>query len=59
MSARNFSQEIAYSEENFELPLAFQIRLSKNMLDLTNLNSANHKLLLAVDGKRPRDFDEV
>ncbi len=58
MSARNFSRELTYVEENFELPLTFRIGLSMNMADLADLNTDMHSLLLAVDAERPRDFDE-
>lgn len=58
MSARNFSREITYEEEAFELPLTFTIGLSMNMLDLTDMNQDMHSFVLAVDAERPRDFYE-
>lgn len=58
MSARNFSREVTYVSENFELPLTFRIGLSMDMMDLTTLDPSMHSLLLSVDAERPRDFSE-
>ena len=58
MSVRNFSRELTYVSENFELPLTFQIGVSMDMLDLTSLNQNVHSFLLSVDAERPRDFSE-
>lgn len=58
MSARNFSRELTYVRENFELPLTFQIGAQMNMLDFTSLNPDMHTLNLHVDAQRPRDFEE-
>ncbi len=59
MSIRNFSQEIAYVEESFQLPLTFTIGLSMNLIDFTNINPAKHSLLVAVDAEHPRDNKEL
>lgn len=58
MTARNFASEVQYAEENFELPLTFRIGVNMDMVDLTQLDPSVHKLVLAVDTERPRDFDE-
>ena len=58
MSTRNFSQELTYERENFELPLTFQIGLAMNMIDFTSLNPDDHSLMVHVDAQRPRDFTE-
>jgi hypothetical protein len=58
MSVRNFSEELRYVRENFQLPLTFRIGLSMDMLDIMENRSDIHKLLLAVDAERPRDFYE-
>ena len=58
MSVRNFSQEIKYEEENFQLPLTFQIGFSMDMIDLTSLDKNDHSLLVAVDASHPRDYYE-
>lgn len=58
MSARNFSQELTYVSENFELPLTFRLGLSMDMMDLVPVNSQMHSFLLSVEAERPRDFAE-
>ncbi len=58
MSARNFSRELTYVRERFELPLTFQIGASFNLMDFTSLNPDVHSLNLHVDAQRPRDFEE-
>ncbi len=58
MSTRNFSQELIYERERFELPLTFQIGMSMDLMDLTSLDPNMHSLNFAVDAQRPRDFVE-
>jgi hypothetical protein len=58
VSARNFSQEITYAQESFELPLTFNIGLSMDLMDLTQVNPEAHSFVLSVDGVHPRDFSE-
>lgn len=58
MSVRNFSRELTYVRENFELPLTFQIGFRMNMMDFTSLDPSQHAFNLAVDAQRPRDFTE-
>ena len=58
MSARNFSRELTYETQNFELPLTLTIGVSMDMIDFTNMSSDVHSLVLAVDAQRPRDFYE-
>ncbi len=55
---RNFAGEVKYERENLELPLALELGVSMNLLDLTSMNPAMHSLNLSVSGSRPRDFDE-
>lgn len=59
MSIRNFSQEIAYFEENFQLPLSFKLGLSMNLLDLLEVPAETHSLLFSVDAEHPRDNVEM
>ena len=59
MSIRNFSQEITFVEESFQLPLTFKIGLSMNLLDIINVNPMDHSLLFAIDAEHPRDNDEM
>ncbi|MEO0559235.1 MAG: PorV/PorQ family protein [Bacteroidota bacterium] len=58
VAARNFSQEIAFEEELFQLPLTLQIGISMDVIDLTSLNGNTHRFLVAVDAENPRDFSE-
>jgi hypothetical protein len=58
MSVRNFSRELQYEQESYELPLTFQIGVSMDLVDLTTLNPSMHSIKLAVDANRPRDFAE-
>ena len=59
MSIRNFSQEIKFVEESFQLPLNFKIGLSMNLLDIIDVNPADHVFLFAVDAEHPRDNEEM
>lgn len=58
MSARNFSRELQYVQENFELPLTFRIGVSMDLMDFTNMNRDMHALRVVLDAERPRDFSE-
>jgi hypothetical protein len=58
LSIRNFSQELRYEEENFELPLTFRIGVMMDIFDLTSLNPNMHSFIFSVDTERPRDFSE-
>ncbi len=58
MCIRNFSREVTYVEEGFQLPLTFRIGLSMDVVDLTSLDNAKHSLLVSVDAEHPRDFAE-
>ena len=58
MSVRNFSSEIKFEEEGFQLPLTFKIGLSINALDFTSLNPADHALIVVLDAVHPRSYPE-
>ena len=58
VSVRNFSRELTYAEESFELPLTFRVGASMDMIDLTQLNSDMHSARLAIEAQRPRDYAE-
>ncbi|HXG00505.1 MAG TPA: PorV/PorQ family protein [Bacteroidota bacterium] len=58
MSVRNFSREIRYIEENFQLPLTFRIGLSMNLMDLLEVDKDQHSFLFSVDAEHPRDYPE-
>ncbi len=58
MSVRNFSKELKYKKENFELPLTFRIGLSMNAMDLLDVDRSLHDLYISVDASHPRDYAE-
>ncbi|MEO8398624.1 MAG: PorV/PorQ family protein [Ignavibacteriaceae bacterium] len=58
MSVRNFSREVKYKQEGFQLPLIFQIGASFNFSDILEVDKEMHSLLLSVDANHPRDFPE-
>ncbi len=59
MSVRNFSQEITYFEEGFQLPLSFKLGLSMNLFDFTDVNPNSHSFIFSVDAEHPRDNVEM
>ncbi|MBI5729938.1 MAG: PorV/PorQ family protein [Ignavibacteriales bacterium] len=58
MSVRNFSAELKYKKETFQLPLMFKIGLSIDAMDLFNVDKNTHSLVVAVDASHPRDYSE-
>jgi len=58
MSVRNFSKEVKYEEEGFQLPLNFIIGISANAFDFVNLDLNNQTLLISVDYTHPRSRPE-
>ena len=42
MSIRNFSEEIKYIEEGFQLPLTFRIGASIDALDFMDVDKSTH-----------------
>jgi len=58
MSVRNFSEEIKYAQESFQLPLTFNIGASANLMDFfPEFQSVKH-LLLTFDAVHPRSHPE-
>ena len=58
MSIRNFSREVKYQQEQFQLPLIFKIGLSMNVFDIAEIDPKSHSFLVAVEATHPRDFHE-
>ena len=58
MSVRNFSSQVKYEQEGFQLPLVFNIGLAMDILDLTSVDHNVHKFLLTVDATHPRAAPE-
>lgn len=55
MSFRNFSQELIYVRDKFELPITMRIGAAINV---PGLDTDAHSLTVAIDVLLPRDFDE-
>ncbi len=58
VSINNFSREIRYERESFQLPLSFKIGISMNLIDLVPDLAENHALYLSVDASHPRSYEE-
>jgi len=58
MSVTNFSKEIKFESEGFQLPLLFTIGISANLFELINRPQSNQELLIAVDWTHPRSHPE-
>ncbi len=58
MSVRNFSKEIKYEKESFQLPLTFKIGISMNLMDFVPSLARDHRFVVAVDAVHPRDYPE-
>ncbi len=58
MTVRNFSREIKYEKEGFQLPLTFKIGISMNALDFFPEISELHKLYVSIDAVHPRSYPE-
>lgn len=58
MSVRNFSKEIKFEEDQFELPLTFRIGISMDVIDLFDEHMDAHSLLVSIDALHPRSYPE-
>jgi hypothetical protein len=58
MSVRNFSTEIKYKNDGFQLPLNFKIGVAMDLIDLMPSLANQHSFLFAVDVSHPRDYPE-
>ncbi|MCI0513173.1 PorV/PorQ family protein [candidate division KSB1 bacterium] len=58
MSVRNFSKEIKYQNEGFQLPLAFTLGISMDVFDFFMAPNSDHSLLVSIDAIHPRDYSE-
>ena len=58
MSIRNFATEVKYIREGFELPLTFKLGASINAMDILDIDKSQHSLLISIDARNPRDFQE-
>lgn len=58
MSIRNFSKEIKYEQEGFQLPLVFTIGVSMNLMDFFEQKSYDQSLWLTIDATHDRSHPE-
>lgn len=61
MSVRNFSPEVQYEQQSFELPMELSVGISTDILEATNMVSGpnnQHSFNVLVKGVTPRDFTE-
>jgi hypothetical protein len=58
MSVRNFSKELEYVEEGFQLPLVFSLGISMDVLDLMGNKLTNQSLYVTVDASHYRSHPE-
>ena len=58
MSVRNFSEEITFAEESFQLPLVFAMGVSFDLQDFVNLGSMGESLMVSVDATHFRSHPE-
>lgn len=56
MFIRNFSPQLKYEKESFQLPLTFAIGFAMDVMDLVGAQSSS--LLLSLDALHPRDYTE-
>ncbi|HAL56385.1 MAG TPA: DUF3308 domain-containing protein [Bacteroidetes bacterium] len=58
MSVRNFSKEVRYESDQFQLPLVFTLGLSMETLDFFEKSSTLNSVLVSVDASHYRDHAE-
>jgi len=59
MTVKNFSREITYEEESFQLPLIFNLGISMDLFDYTrDIGNFGNSLMLSVDATHPRSHPE-
>ena len=59
MSVRNFSKEIKYEKEGFQLPLTFKMGISFDLFKFVpNVIPGSNSFLITVDAAHPRSYPE-
>lgn len=58
MSVRNFSKEIKYEEEGFQLPLVFTLGISMDLMDFASFKAPNHSIIFSIDATHYRSHSE-
>ncbi len=59
MSVRNFSKEVTFAQESFQLPLTFTIGASMNLYDFLGPEQEGRMLRLSLDASHPRSHPEI
>lgn len=59
MTINNFSKEVRYVRENFQLPLQFTFGISMDVLELVPGGMEGHSLTVAIDAVHPRSYPEL
>jgi hypothetical protein len=58
MSVRNFSKEIMYVEEGFQLPLVFNLGISMDLMDVIGTGGLDQTLYMSIDASHYRSHRE-
>lgn len=58
MYISNFSREIAYERESFQLPLTFRFGVSMNVMDLVPSIRDVNSFVVSIDAVHPRSYQE-
>lgn len=58
MNVRNFSNEISFLDENFQLPLTFSMGVSMDLINFIPNFSDAHSLMMSVDAVHARSYPE-
>ena len=58
MSVRNFSQEVKYIRESFELPLVFTLGIHADLMDWIQIGGPKQSAILSIDAKHDRSHPE-
>jgi hypothetical protein len=58
MSVSNFSRELKYERESFQLPLTFKFGVSMNLFDFLPGLANSNSFVLAIDAVHPRSYSE-
>ncbi|MBD3289138.1 PorV/PorQ family protein [candidate division KSB1 bacterium] len=58
MSVRNFSDEVKFEKEGFQLPLTFKVGWSADMLDFFYDDHEEHSFVFSMDAAHPRSYPE-
>ena len=59
MSIKNFSEEVQYQQEGFQMPLTFLIGFAVDVFDIVgDVDQGMHSLTIDMDAVHPRDYTE-